>query len=416
MHGESSRIQRTRAAIISALLAAPMIFGCGLLSTVNQNLSQTCYQGSCLVYTTWGQNIDAKINQKAVGYAYIIMNHGLLETSKAFGTTRTPSDTAPAAPAAMTLDARTNAASVTKTMTAVAALKLLAAQNLSVKTSIAGYLPPSWQLGPGVSAITFEQLLTHTSGIQNLQPSNAPAQTYAQLKTLVANGVSQSYKAQCQQNYAAGAFASCYNNANFALFRILIPHLNGFSDAGVQDLATATAQQYLSYMNSVYGPDIPITCTPAANAVWSYPYPPGSTKGTDWGDWMGLCGGGGLYLSAQQMGVFLANLMLGIYLPTTSNNPNETTLPTMVSKMYGWDATWTDAHGTCVMKNGDLGGGTPFVPYLSTLYIYCPTTGLGFVGLANSTLPVMAVHNYGFSGALDDIVYQAYIASWQAQP
>ncbi len=98
MHGQLSRIQRTRTAIISALLVAPMIFGCGLLSTVNQNLSQTCYQGQCLVYTTWGQNIDAKINQKAVGYAYIIMNTGLLETSKAFGTTRSSSDAAPAAP------------------------------------------------------------------------------------------------------------------------------------------------------------------------------------------------------------------------------------------------------------------------------------------------------------------------------
>jgi CubicO group peptidase (beta-lactamase class C family) len=288
-----------------------------------------------------------------------------------------------------------------------------------VSSSIAPYLPQSWSLGQGVCAFTFAELLTHTSGIQNLQPSNGPAypaQTYADLQTLLANGVSPSYQAQCQQSYAAGTYASCYNNANFALFRILIPYVNGFNDAGVQDLATATAQQYLSYMNSVYGPDMPITCAPAANAVWSYPYPPGSPKGTNWGDWTGLCGGGGLYLSANQMGVFMAHLMLGAYLPTSSNNPNETTLPTMVSKMYGWDATWTDTHGTCVMKNGDLGGGTPFVPYLSTLYIYCPTTNLGFVGFANSTLPVMAVHNYGFSGALDDIVYQAYTASWQAQP
>jgi CubicO group peptidase (beta-lactamase class C family) len=315
----------------------------------------------------------------------------------------------------MTLDARSDVASVTKTMTAVAALKLLAAKNVSVTSAIAAYLPQSWSLGQGVSAITFAQLLTHTSGFQNLQPSNAPAQTFSELKTLLASDVSQSYKTQCQQNYAAGTFSSCYNNANFALFRILIPYLNGFNESGVQDLATATAQQYLSYMNSVYGPDIPITCTPTANAVWSYPYPPGSTKGTDWGDWNDTCGGGGLYLSAQQMGVFLAHLMLGSYLPTSSNNPNETTLPTMVSSMYGWDATWTDTHGTCVMKNGDLGSGNPFVPYLSTLYIYCPTTGLGFVGLANSTLPVMAVRNYGFAGALDDIVYQAYIASWQAQ-
>jgi CubicO group peptidase (beta-lactamase class C family) len=403
-----SRTKKSRGALISALLVAPMIFGCGLLSTVNQNLAQTCYNGDCLAYTTWGQNIDARINQQAVGYGYVILNNGLLMASNAFGVTRTADDTAPSAPPAMTLNARSNAASVTKTMTAVAALKLLAAKNVSVNSPIAPYLPKRWSLGQGVSAITFAQLLTHTSGVQN------GGQTYAQLQALLAQGVNSRYKATCQLAYSTGKFASCYNNANFALFRILIPYLDGFTDSGVQDIAAATAQEYLTYMNSIYAPDIAITCTPASNAVWSYPYPPGATKGTDWGDWTDKCGGGGLYLSVNQMGVFMAHLMLGLYLPKTSNNPNETTLSTMVSMMYGWDKTWSDAHGTCVMKNGDLLGGTS-KPYLSTLYIYCPTTGLGFVGLANSTLPPMPTHNYGFVGALDDIVYQAYNASWKAQ-
>ncbi len=203
-----------------------------------------------------------------------------------------------------------------------------------------------------------------------------------------------------------------YQNANFALFRILIPYLNGFNDTGVQDLAGATDQRYLTYMNSVYNPDIPITCTPGNNPVLSYPYPAGATLGNSWGDWADLCGGGGLQLSVNQMGIFMAHLMLSVYLPKTSNNPNETTLPAMVSNKYGWDYTWPNTHGNCVAKNGDLGGGMPYVPILSSLYVYCSDTGLGFVGLANSNLPVMPVHNYGFSGALDDIVFQAYTASW----
>ncbi len=135
--------------LISTIVLATMICGC---TNVNQNLSQTCYQGQCLVYKTWGQQIDATINQKAVGYAYIIMNNGLLMASNAFGKARTASD---APETAMTLDARSDAASVTKTMTSVAALKLLAAKNVSVTSSMAAYLPKSWQLGQGVSAITF---------------------------------------------------------------------------------------------------------------------------------------------------------------------------------------------------------------------------------------------------------------------
>jgi CubicO group peptidase (beta-lactamase class C family) len=384
-----------RAALISAILVASIILGC---STVNQNLSQTCYKGNCLGYTTWGQNIDTTINQQAVGYAYIILNNGLLVASNAYGKARTASNPPQTA---MTLDARSNAASVTKTMTAVAALKLLAAKNVSVTSTIAAYLPQSWSLGQGVSAITFAQLLTHTSGIRD--PLNLGT-SYASLKTIMA------------QNILPANKVKNYQNANFALFRILIPYLNGFNDQGVQDIAAATDQGYLTYMSSVYSPDIPISCKPGLNPVLSYPYPPGATKGTDWGDWTDLCGGGGLQLSVNHMGVFMAHLMLGLYLPKTSNNPNETTLSEMVSKMYGWDYTWPTTYGTCVAKNGDLGGGMPFVPILSSLYVYCPDTGLGFVGLANSTLPVMATHNYGFSGALDDIVFQAYTASWKPQP
>jgi hypothetical protein len=91
----------------------------------------------------------------------------------------------------------------------------------------------------------------------------------------------------------------------------------------------------------------------------------------------------------------MAHLMAGIYLPKTSNNPNEVTLPTMVSNKYGWDYNWPTTYGNCVVKNGDLGGGSPFIPILSSLYVYCPDTGLGFVGLANSTLPFQSPHSYG---------------------
>jgi CubicO group peptidase (beta-lactamase class C family) len=335
-----------------------------------------------------------------VGYAYIIIGNGLLMASNAFGTTRTPSDPPQAA---MTLDTRANVASVTKTMTGVAALKLLAARGVSVQSSIAPYLPKSWQLGQGVSAITFAQLLTHTSGIRD---TLKPDTSYANLKLTMAQAIMPVNKVKF------------YQNANFALFRILIPYLNGFNDTNVQDLAKATDQGYVDYMKSVYGPDIPISCTPGTDPVLSYPYPPGSTPGTDWGDWSDLCGGGGLQLTVREMGVFMTSLMLGSYLPLKpTGNANETTLPTMVSQMYGWDFTWPTTYGTCVEKNGDLGFGIPpnYVPTLSTVFVYCPDTALGFVGLANSTLPKMPTNNYGFIGALDDIVFQSYRASWKPQ-
>lgn len=369
---------------------------------VGENLGRTCFDAgsgsSCLEYKTWGQNIDSRIDQKAVGYAYIIINNGLAMETKAFGKART----APDAPeTAMTVDLRMNAASVTKTMTAVAALKLLAAKNVSVTSSISPYLPSGWTLGTGVSAITFAELLTHTAGIRT--PANTD-NSYAGLKTVMAQNITTK--------------AARYDNNNFALFRIIFTYLNGFNDAGKTDaaIAAATDAGYLAHMKSVYEPDVKIACKPGNNPVFSYPYPQNSAAGTDWGDWTTQCGGGGLQLSVTDMGVFMARLMAGIYLPKTSNNANQVTLPQMVSNLYGWDVTWPNTHGTCVMKNGNLGSGNPFVPRLATLFVYCSDTGLGFVGLANSTLPTMSTRNYGFAGGLDDIVFQAYEASWQAGP
>ena len=67
--------------LIFVIFLGTMIFNC---QQVNKNLAQTCYNGNCLVYKTWGQNIDNTINQQAVGYAYIIINNGLQMESKAW--------------------------------------------------------------------------------------------------------------------------------------------------------------------------------------------------------------------------------------------------------------------------------------------------------------------------------------------
>lgn len=401
MQNVRSRKNQARSILAFAMLVG-MIIACDW-NKVKENAGKKCFDAgsgsSCLEYKTWGQNIDSRINQQAVGYGYIIINSGLAMETKVFGKARTAPDSPETA---MTQDLRMNAASVTKTMTAVAALKLLAAKNVSVTSSISPYLPSGWTLGTGVNAITFAELMTHTSGIfSTATPPVGFGSDYASLKSVMGQNITTK--------------APQYQNANFALFRILFTYLNGYNDAGKTDaqIAAATDAGYLSYMKTVYEPDIKIACKPGNNPVFSYPFPQNSAAGTDWGDWTATCGGGGLQLSVQDMGVFMAHLMAGLYLPKTSNNANEVTLPQMVSNMYGWDVTWPTTHGTCVMKNGNLGGGNPFVPTLATLFVYCSDTGLGFVGLANSTLPTMSTRNYGFAGGLDDIVFQAYNASWQ---
>lgn len=206
--------------LIATFLLVPLLSACDASSVINQDLSQDCINESCLTFTTWAQNIDNLINKQAVGYAYIIMNHGLLMAKNAFGQAHTATDPPTTA---MTEDLSSNVASVTKTITAVAVLKLLAAKGVSVTSPIYPYLPSSWTLGPNVKTITFAELLTHTSGIrENFSPNTDT--TYANLQSLIQQGIQLSDKVYS------------YQNANFALFRIIIPYLNGFNDTRGHDL------------------------------------------------------------------------------------------------------------------------------------------------------------------------------------
>jgi CubicO group peptidase (beta-lactamase class C family) len=199
MQNRLLRTHRRRTTLTFAIIIGVMSWGC---NNVNQNLGRACYKGNCLEYATWGQKIDSTINQKAVGYAYIIINNGLQMSTNAYGKARTSSD---APETAMTLDVRSNAASVNKTMTAVAALKLLAAKNVSVTSSISPYLPKSWTLGTGVSAITFAELLTHTSGIRD---TLTPDTTYANLKATMAQNIMPANKVGSYQKGTLRSSAS----------------------------------------------------------------------------------------------------------------------------------------------------------------------------------------------------------------
>jgi len=207
--------------LTGVVLLGPLLIACSASNTPNKALSQLCDNHECLAYADWAAGIDRAINQQAVGYTYLILAHGRVVAKKTFGLARTDAD-----PPVVALSAhdRMKIASVTKTLTAVAALKLLVAKHVSIDTPIYFYLPKSWTLGPNVKTITFRELLTHTSGIRS---SHDLATGYDDLRTLIAEGINLSDKVYHYQNH------------NFALFRILIPYLNGFDDSGVTDIGMA---------------------------------------------------------------------------------------------------------------------------------------------------------------------------------
>ena len=128
-------------------------------------------------------------------------------------------------------------------MTATAILQLLGKAGLTVDTKVSPYVYPDWTQGPNVNQLTFKELLTHTSGFGQLA-NNACGNgiTYADLKTIVAGGVSSSNIGQ-----------PSYGNCNFALLRELMPALSGHPLSGVPDgsqRAQQSSTQYINYMNA----------------------------------------------------------------------------------------------------------------------------------------------------------------------
>jgi CubicO group peptidase (beta-lactamase class C family) len=403
---------------------------------------EACYNGKCLSYATWGKHVDKAINGQAVGYAYRVAIRGTITNGyNNYGHARTAADPPVTA---MSVKQPFDVASVSKTLTAVAVLNLLSAEHVSVGSAIGPYLPPSWQLGPGVSAITFAELLTQTSGIRYkgtlvpTVPPNAAQDSYDALKALMGQTILPGYKAMCQQDYQQRLQGKqsvlCYNNNNFALLRIIIAYLwhNGnpeyptllsllslAPDQYDHALDELTAQDYLAYLNSVFGPSIPISCTPQGSGeMLAYIYP-GTQHGSDLGDWKTRCGAAGIELSADQMATFLANLGSGAYLPqerVLSTSPYTTTVSEMVSNLYGWDYQYQNTtYGTCVQKNGAFGNkyipatatdaAIAAAPAVRTLIVYCVKTGLGFAGLANSLLGQSQI-------GWESDVETAYNASW----
>ncbi|HEX6684751.1 MAG TPA: serine hydrolase [Candidatus Limnocylindrales bacterium] len=273
--------------------------------------------------TRLAQRIRDRISTNVTGFAASVAT-GALRASSTAGLRRTSADS-PSRSWSST--SRINIASINKTITAVAVMQRLAANGLTLDSTVSGYLPSDWTLGANVNTITFRELLTHTSGIR--EGSNGTG--YTGMKNIIAGGISLANK------------TFLYQNSNFALFRVIIPYLNGFNEAGVTDKDTATSNAYLAYINQRIFAPIGISTVTAKPATTEpslcYPFPAGTAKGDAWGDWTKTCGGGGLNMSAHDLGTFLLRLR------ESSTLLNSTQVAQMTENLLGWQGRDPVRHG-----------------------------------------------------------------------
>jgi CubicO group peptidase (beta-lactamase class C family) len=330
--------------------------GWSLVGRATKN-EKVCDSTRCIAIADVYQNISSRLDGKVVGYACSIGAAGLSYYSH--GQARTSAN----APAQVFLPStKIPVASVSKFVTALAAIRVLAKHNISLDASIGGHFPSDWHLDPSVSSITFRQLLSHRSGIKDYGNVN---QEYDNLKKFFTQKVDKSKNTKCTPSSVVNPAdpinpndkSPCYSNYNFAIFRILLPMIDGFVDDPANRAAKLAAAYVKIAQQNVFEPvgatgveaKPPSSGPQSAAYAFSYKFP-GSASGVDWGDNTLMVGAAGWYLAIEDVAKVLNSLNKNDGRILTSAQRTD-----MENTPLGWD-TRTDSTGyRWVEKNGGWG-------------------------------------------------------------
>lgn len=238
------------------------------------------------------QNLRSVFDSETVGYAYAISTGGVLASAGANGQARTGADP----PVRLQSSTRKmHVASVTKTLTAIVTLRLLADRGLTADEPIGPWLPSDWARGTGVDALRFSDLMTHHSGFDQ---NDVAGSNYDALRDVIAKPV--------------GDTSYAYNNANFGMLRVLDAGLAGIDAAkypGI-DPGVFTASVFLFASQLLYsGIGVAYTCEPQPlNQTIEYLYPDNGEPGFVEPSNSLTCGGYGAFVSAQELANVLVHL------------------------------------------------------------------------------------------------------------
>jgi len=265
------------------------------------------------IATFMKQKLEDSLNTKELGYAFAIYEGTELIAKGSGGFQSKTID--PEGQKAFTPDTKLHIASMTKTLSAMAFLKVAQQYKLRTTDKIAPFLPAAWSRGAGIDQITFGDLLTHRSGItglgSNCQNGSFTENVYSGLRRLVEKGVT-----------TRGGY--CYQNANFGLFRVLIPRILGYQFTGNEITDdTETQKRYLAFLQQEIFAKAGVTNAmivhPQGNPTYTYNFPIASNqRGWNPGDFSQTLGAYGMYLTATEAGKIYA---------TAFSSANNTVLP-----------------------------------------------------------------------------------------
>jgi len=209
----TNRVSGTFADVPKGLANAKGTFGAAAIANqrrlalqqVGASRGHTLEPEYAIDWDRFAELIRKALEGKAIGYSYAIGRDGALIRSGAGGARRLPQD---GGRAPFTVNTQSQAASTSKTLTAVALVKALDDRGLSVDSRVAPFLPSCLKQGPGVNTLTFRELLDHTSGLS--EPSGCKDDPYGCLKKMIEDG-------------RTGPRKYNYNNSAYGLMRLLVP-------------------------------------------------------------------------------------------------------------------------------------------------------------------------------------------------
>ncbi len=291
-------------------------------------------------WDAFGNSLRQAFDGKAVGFSYAIGRDGIVLRSGAGGFRRLSVD---GQKEKFTVDTFGQAASTTKTITAVALVKALHDRQIKVDSRIAPFLPDCWKKGPDIDKLTFRNLLDHTSGLSEPSCREDP---YACLVKLVETG-------------SVNSKTFNYNNTAYALMRYLVPFVADSAKAkgqfnlfkcknGNDELNKDISVMFNRYIfDKVLAPaGAEASYFPGKNYAMNYNFADQTIEGSGpRADFSRRGGAGYLAISAPNFVRFIGALDHGILLP-------ESVVQEMYSGDLGFDAPSKGAAGTYYTKNG----------------------------------------------------------------
>lgn len=193
-------MKKTKKSILSLLAATTMLFGScqNDLDICNPDFSST----------TFLNELDQQLNGNVMGYAVVVTKDGTVIDSRAEGKGIGGND----GDRAMSINDRMHVASISKSLTTIATLKVLRDKNINVNTPVANYLPSSWSLGTGFENVTFFHLLNQSANLNLFGTQTSGATVLDSLQAYAAAGASPSNVRN-------------YTNTHHAFLRVLLPRV-----------------------------------------------------------------------------------------------------------------------------------------------------------------------------------------------